>query len=160
MRMVSVILLALVLSTTGCADPESAHRSAQPDAADSGGFHLYLVNVSAANREVDMAVYIDQQLVLQQAVQRRPVGVIRQSGKIETEVPSAPKPVALHLNPGIHTIRAVAEGECTSEATTFTVADKPLWCLVMYDYSPGDSAEDAIPEHVVIQFSDGPPGWL
>ena len=143
-----VLLGAAVLGLLGCA----SHRTAPPpteSAQEPANVVLHLANESEARRSVDLVVYVDGKL----AAQRRVASLATATGFRDREV------IPLHLSPGAHTLRVVADGRATSTLVEVVVTTRTAYVSVEYWYDPGSPREAPVPEKVELTVQDHPFGF-
>ena len=139
-RLVWVTFLCSACQKGGLPTPTSM-SAVDPNQAN---FVLHVLNSSNASPNVDVQVYLDGELALNEffEVGTNEVGITNH------------KTYYFKLNTGMHTIKAVSvKGEAIFE-TQFEI-DEKKWAIIGYEYSPGPPP-DTPPKHFGFQIQNEP----
>ena len=129
-------------------------RDAVPSTRESANTVLYLSNQTSDHGwgHVVLAVYVDDVLTVRRSMK---------SVFLEPNVAHGfPDEIPLHLAPGPHTIRVVAEGAAASAEAQVTVGDEPVHVDAAFFYGSDSLRRGSAPEtSVTIIVTDERPGF-
>ncbi len=133
-RMIAAVVFVSAMAFVGCRaryiSPEIA-----PAVGTPANVQLYLSNQSTERRNVTLAVYVDGALRLRRSLR---------SVFAEPNVAHGfPDEVSIHLAPGPHTIRVVAEGTTASDEVQVTTDGSPLYVDAAFFNSSRDKSVPA-----------------
>lgn len=154
--LVSAALLLGTVALVGCSASISrsyAYEEVTVTASGPTNVHLYLSNQHSAPKSVVvLSAYVDGALTVRRSMP---------SVWADPNMPhGVPEEFPLHLPPGSHTIRVVAEGTGASAETQIAVGEAPVYVSAgYYAESCGDEASASGP-CVTIHVLPERPGWV